>query len=178
MTVTRDVILDLLPLYFAGQVSADTKALVDEFLRTDPDFARMSHRFDALLKEGRAASEPDATERRAFERTPPYADFRGAALLPGSDNPSRARAAAAHWRSPAAINGAKLPLGPALNGEVVPPGRHERLARLFKQDEVALLPLHVAPQICASNRQQVRSNRGIADRAEGSLPRPVPDTTG
>ena len=69
MMVTRDVILDLLPLYFAGQVSADTKALVDEFLRTDPDFARMSHRFDALLKEGRAPSEPDATERRAFERT-------------------------------------------------------------------------------------------------------------
>ena len=50
MTVTRDVILDLLPLYFAGQVSADTKTLVDEFLQTDPDFARMSQRFDTLLK--------------------------------------------------------------------------------------------------------------------------------
>lgn len=69
MTVTRDVILDLLPLYFAGQVSADTKALVDEFLQTDPDFARMSHRFDALLKERRPVSEPDAAERRVFERT-------------------------------------------------------------------------------------------------------------
>ena len=27
MTMTRDVILDLLPLYFAGQVSADTRKL-------------------------------------------------------------------------------------------------------------------------------------------------------
>jgi len=68
MTVTRDVILDLLPLYFAGQVSADTKKLVDEFLTTDPDFARMSRRFDAVLKE-RAVPEPDASERRTFEKT-------------------------------------------------------------------------------------------------------------
>lgn len=73
MTVTRDVILDLLPLYFAGQVSADTKALVDDFLRNDPDFARMSQRFDALLKErgeaGGGPSASDETERRALERT-------------------------------------------------------------------------------------------------------------
>jgi len=69
MTVTRDVILDLLPLYFAGEVSADTKTLVDEFLRTDPDFARMSSRFDMLLKDRRTPSSSDASERRAFERT-------------------------------------------------------------------------------------------------------------
>jgi hypothetical protein len=69
MTVTRDVILDLLPLYFAGQVSADTKTLVDEFLRTDPDFAQMSQRFDTLLKAHGTPADGGATERRAFERT-------------------------------------------------------------------------------------------------------------
>jgi len=69
MTVTRDVILDLLPLYFAGQVSADTKTLVDEFLRTDPDFARMSQRFDTLLKAQGTPADGGAAERRAFERT-------------------------------------------------------------------------------------------------------------
>jgi len=69
MTVTRDVILDLLPLYFAGDASSDTKKLVDEFLRTDPDFARMSKRFDAVLKDKGAVPEPAAAERRAFERT-------------------------------------------------------------------------------------------------------------
>jgi hypothetical protein len=68
MTVTRDVILDLLPLYFAGQVSADTRTLVDEFLKTDPDFARMSRRFDALKAQG-GLPEAAASERRAFERT-------------------------------------------------------------------------------------------------------------
>jgi hypothetical protein len=42
---------------------------VDEFLRTDPDFARMSQRFDAVLKDRAAAERAAATERRAFERT-------------------------------------------------------------------------------------------------------------
>ena len=69
MTVTRDVILDLLPLYFAGEVSADTRTLVDDFLKSDPDFARMSRRFDVLVKERGAPKQQDAAERRAFERT-------------------------------------------------------------------------------------------------------------
>jgi hypothetical protein len=70
MTVTRDVILDLLPLYFAGQVSADTKTLVDEFLQTDPDFARMSQRFDRLVKaRGDRPPTGDFGERRALQRT-------------------------------------------------------------------------------------------------------------
>lgn len=37
--VTKDVILDLLPLYLAGEVSNDTAALVKEYLETDPELA-------------------------------------------------------------------------------------------------------------------------------------------
>ncbi len=40
MKVTRDVINDLLPAYLAGEASADTVALVEEFLRQDPDLVR------------------------------------------------------------------------------------------------------------------------------------------
>jgi hypothetical protein len=40
MKVTRDVIHDLLPVYTAGEASADTVALVEEFLLLDPDLAR------------------------------------------------------------------------------------------------------------------------------------------
>jgi hypothetical protein len=40
MTVTRAVVLDLWPAYAAGEASADTRALVDAFLREDPEFAR------------------------------------------------------------------------------------------------------------------------------------------
>jgi anti-sigma factor RsiW len=37
--ITKDVILDLLPLYLAGEVSNDTAALVKEHLEADPEFA-------------------------------------------------------------------------------------------------------------------------------------------
>ena len=39
MEITRNVILDLLPLYLANEVSADTRALIEKYLETDPEFA-------------------------------------------------------------------------------------------------------------------------------------------
>ena len=42
MTITRNVILDLLPLYQAGEVSADTRALVEKYLETDPELAKIA----------------------------------------------------------------------------------------------------------------------------------------
>lgn len=38
-TITPDVIKDLLPLYVAGEASADTRAIVEAWLRTDADTA-------------------------------------------------------------------------------------------------------------------------------------------
>jgi hypothetical protein len=40
MKVTRDVILDLLPLYLAGEASSATRELVEEYLAQDPELAR------------------------------------------------------------------------------------------------------------------------------------------
>ena len=40
MNITREVINDLLPAYVYGEVSADTRALVEEFLEQDPEFAK------------------------------------------------------------------------------------------------------------------------------------------
>jgi anti-sigma factor RsiW len=37
--VTKEVILDLLPLYLAGEVSEETAALVKKHLETDPELA-------------------------------------------------------------------------------------------------------------------------------------------
>ena len=68
MTITRDVIYDLLPGYFAGEVSADTRALIDEFLMTDPEFARMTARFRRLFDERVSVSGDRAPERQHFER--------------------------------------------------------------------------------------------------------------
>jgi hypothetical protein len=38
--VTRDVIMDLWPLYVSGEASQDTRGLVEAFLREDLEFAR------------------------------------------------------------------------------------------------------------------------------------------
>ncbi len=48
--VTRNVILDLLPLYLAGEASPDTQALVEGYLKTDPELAEMAKR-SALIEE-------------------------------------------------------------------------------------------------------------------------------
>ena len=42
MNVTRDVILDLLPVYLAGEASPDTRALVDAYLERDPELAHIA----------------------------------------------------------------------------------------------------------------------------------------
>jgi hypothetical protein len=41
MKITRDVVSDLWPLYESGEASPDTRAVVDEFLGGDPEFARL-----------------------------------------------------------------------------------------------------------------------------------------
>ena len=47
MKITRDVIQDLLPAFVAGEASADTTALVEEFLRGDPELTRCVERMRA-----------------------------------------------------------------------------------------------------------------------------------
>ena len=42
MNITREVVTDLLPIYFSGEASSDTKSLVEEYFRDDPDFERMA----------------------------------------------------------------------------------------------------------------------------------------
>lgn len=39
LKVTRDVVADLWPIYESGEATADTRALVDAFLASDPEFA-------------------------------------------------------------------------------------------------------------------------------------------
>jgi len=40
--ITRNVILDLLPLYLSGEVSEDTRALVENYLESDPQLANLA----------------------------------------------------------------------------------------------------------------------------------------
>jgi anti-sigma factor RsiW len=71
MKISRDVIYDLLPGYFAGEASADTRALIQEYFDTDPEFRRMAERFQAALDSARKLEAPDteaARERATFDR--------------------------------------------------------------------------------------------------------------
>jgi len=52
MEITRDVILDLLPLYFAGEVSADTRSLIEEYLSSDQELAKFAERSIKLEQSG------------------------------------------------------------------------------------------------------------------------------
>ena len=48
MDITRNVILDLLPLYVADEVSADTRALVEKYLETDPELANVAKQLEVM----------------------------------------------------------------------------------------------------------------------------------
>ena len=50
MKITRNVILDLLPLYLANEVSADTKDLVKEYLETDSELANVAKQLASMEK--------------------------------------------------------------------------------------------------------------------------------
>jgi len=56
MKVTREVVTDLLPAYFSGEASGDTKALVEDYFRQDPDFERMALSGATPLETLRAAT--------------------------------------------------------------------------------------------------------------------------
>ena len=79
MNVTKEVIHDLLPLYLAGEASADSSALIDEFLRAHPDEARavrdLAARSAALLSAPAPEPAPNL-EKAAFERTRRYNRWR------------------------------------------------------------------------------------------------------
>ncbi len=51
MEPTRDVVLDLLPLYLAGEASPDSQALVKDHLESDPDLARLAERWPERLTD-------------------------------------------------------------------------------------------------------------------------------
>ena len=88
MKVTREVIYDLLPSYFAGDASDDTRALVEAYFETDPEFGRMATRFQSLVAERQQPVVPSAVDRE--HETFCYA--REAAELP-----QKARASALFW---------------------------------------------------------------------------------
>ena len=83
MNVTREVIYDLLPAYFAGDASQDTRKLIEEFFATDPEFGRTAARFQIATDRARQSGAPSAEaerERQSFSRVRARLGLRYAAL--------------------------------------------------------------------------------------------------
>lgn len=55
MNVTQDLVADLLPVYFSGEASTDTKKLVEDYFQENPDFERMAKSAGAPLETLRVA---------------------------------------------------------------------------------------------------------------------------
>ena len=66
MQVTRDIVIDLLPLYQSNEASTDSRAAIEEFLRKDPSLAQMASQDPGTILPATGASE---LERRTISQT-------------------------------------------------------------------------------------------------------------
>ena len=69
MTLPRDVILDLLPLYLADEVSPATRALIEEYLKQDPELALRVREQRGGLVRPETTGPPPEVELRSLRRT-------------------------------------------------------------------------------------------------------------
>jgi hypothetical protein len=70
MNVTREVVMDLLPLYLSGEGSPDTRALVEAFLAQDPELEQgIRNRWLENMAKVAPSSLPPDLELKAFRRT-------------------------------------------------------------------------------------------------------------
>jgi len=68
MNVTPNVVKDLLTVYLAGEAHPDTRALVEEWLRNNPDVARQVEQARRTTLPAVAVPPPTA-EKQALDRT-------------------------------------------------------------------------------------------------------------
>jgi hypothetical protein len=70
MNVTREIIIDLLPIYLSGEASTDTRALVESFLKQDPELAqRIRSQWVENMAKAAPSSLPPELELKALHRT-------------------------------------------------------------------------------------------------------------
>jgi hypothetical protein len=63
MKISEDVIIDLLPLYFSRESSADTRLLIDDYCLSHPDFAKTMQTMQSrVLLDLPTATADDGTE--------------------------------------------------------------------------------------------------------------------
>ena len=70
MDITKNVILDLLPLYLADEVSEDTRTLIENYLKTDKELAALVEQSAAMELPGdHPISLTDEDKMKTFKKT-------------------------------------------------------------------------------------------------------------
>jgi anti-sigma factor RsiW len=86
MNISRDVVKDLIPVYLAGDASADTQALVESYLKTDPELAD-----DVTAARGTSlglpATRPPTAEKQPLDATRQLLKSRTATWLSRRSSP-------------------------------------------------------------------------------------------
>ena len=65
--IPQHVILDLLPLYLADEVSAETRHLIEEYLKTDPQLATLAERAHDVCRRATSLQEIPAPLKKENE---------------------------------------------------------------------------------------------------------------
>ena len=69
MNITQDVVRDLLPAYYSGESSADTQAVIEEYLRLNPAFAMEARNVAKIFQSMGELAAPDlALEKITLKR--------------------------------------------------------------------------------------------------------------
>jgi hypothetical protein len=69
MNVTKDIINDLIPLYVANECSADTRVLVEDYMRQNPKQAEQLRQIMGAPIPGAVPPAKSLDEARAFRET-------------------------------------------------------------------------------------------------------------
>ncbi len=67
--ITREIILDLLPVYYAGEASEDTQRLVEGYFEGDPEFAQLARRMNDKLLQAMPVHLSENHEMSTLRRT-------------------------------------------------------------------------------------------------------------
>ncbi|MBN1316648.1 MAG: hypothetical protein JXA42_14315 [Anaerolineales bacterium] len=69
MKINKNVIIDLMPLYLANEASDDTRVLVEEYLKTDPELAKMVEQSETFnLSENSPIPLTQEDEMEAYQK--------------------------------------------------------------------------------------------------------------
>lgn len=71
MNVTREVITDLLPLYFSGEASEDTRKLVEQFFYADAEYAQLARKLASVREKLpiEVLSPEEEDEKKTLKKT-------------------------------------------------------------------------------------------------------------